>query len=124
MKTETPLIDLAPTLFNTVQKAQDALSKWIVPESGISDAEALNELLGILDNRELVKKMREVVPTGAVVNKFGTSKSEEIIHELYKTIEKLGGGSDILSAIGSFRDTLSDEEVLDDIKDYNNEKKE
>ncbi|HKZ39952.1 MAG TPA: hypothetical protein VJ044_03270 [Candidatus Hodarchaeales archaeon] len=59
-KSETPLIDLSPKLFITVKKAQDALARWIVPDSGITDAQVIHELLGILDNGELVKAMREV----------------------------------------------------------------
>lgn len=62
METQTPLIDLSPKLFTTIKKAQDALAKWIVPNSGITDSEVLGELLGILDSQELVKKMREIEP--------------------------------------------------------------
>lgn len=51
--------ELTPKLFVTVKQSQEALAKWIVPDSGISDADVLNELLGILDNHELVKAMRE-----------------------------------------------------------------
>lgn len=61
-KSETPLIDLAPKMFTTIKIAQEALAKWIVPNSGITDTEVLNELLGILDSQELVKKMREIEP--------------------------------------------------------------
>lgn len=61
-KSETPLIDLAPKMFTTIKMAQEALAKWIVPNSGITDSEVLNELLGILDSQELVKKMREIEP--------------------------------------------------------------
>lgn len=51
--------ELTPKLFEAVKQSQEALAKWIVPDSGISDADVLNELLGILDNHELVKAMRE-----------------------------------------------------------------
>jgi len=43
----------------------------------------------------------------------------KIIIELKKTIKKLGGGSDILSILGGFDDTICDEEVLAGIKEYN-----
>jgi hypothetical protein len=44
---------------------------------------------------------------------------DQIIHELYKTLKKLGAGSEILSVVGSFGDTLSDEEVLEQLKVVN-----
>jgi len=43
----------------------------------------------------------------------------KIIYQLYSTVEILGGKSDILSILGSFDDTLSDEDVLDEIKVWN-----
>jgi len=41
-----------------------------------------------------------------------------IIDQVYAAIQKLGGMSDILSIIGSWGDTLSDEDVLDQLKDW------
>ena len=61
-KSETPLMDLAPKMFTTIKSAQEALAKWIVPNSGITDSEVISELLGILDTQELVSKMREIEP--------------------------------------------------------------
>jgi hypothetical protein len=43
----------------------------------------------------------------------------EIVHELGKTVAKLGAQSDLLSILGSFRDTLSDEEVLSMLREWN-----
>ena len=55
-------MDLAPKMFTTIKLAQDALAKWIIPDSVITDSEVLSELLGILDAQELVRKMREIEP--------------------------------------------------------------
>jgi hypothetical protein len=43
----------------------------------------------------------------------------EIMSELYKACEVLGADSDLLCIIGSFRDTLPDDEFLTMIRDYN-----
>lgn len=43
----------------------------------------------------------------------------EIAAELYKAIERLDAGSDLLSIIGSYGDTLSDQEVLDLLREWN-----
>lgn len=59
-QSETPLIDLAPKLFDAIRRAQAALAEWAVPESGITDAIVLQNLLGILDNQELVAAMQIV----------------------------------------------------------------
>ena len=45
--------------------------------------------------------------------------SVEIIKEIYRTVELLGGDLCILAYIGSFRDTMSDEETLNGIKEWN-----
>lgn len=42
-----------------------------------------------------------------------------IIKALYRTVEKLGGKSDILAPLGSFGDCASDEDVLDSILQWN-----
>jgi hypothetical protein len=53
---------------------------------------------------------------------LGKDLATEIVHELGKTVAKLGAQSDLLCIIGSFRDTLDDEEVLDMLKDWNADK--
>lgn len=45
-------------VFDTLGNAQRVLAEWIVPNSEITDEMALNSLLGILDNRNLVVSMR------------------------------------------------------------------
>lgn len=40
-------------------------------------------------------------------------------NQLYKAIEALGGQSDILGIIGSYKDTLEDDEILSMIMSYN-----
>lgn len=61
-KTNLALIAAAPDLFEAVEKAQAILAKWIVPDSDISDKTALEDLVGVLDNVQLVQKMRFVEP--------------------------------------------------------------
>jgi hypothetical protein len=48
----------------------------------------------------------------------GSTKAK-IAHELYEAVRKLGAKSDLLSIIGSFGDTLNDEEVLEALRDWN-----
>ncbi|GAA4943844.1 hypothetical protein GCM10023314_16100 [Algibacter agarivorans] len=43
----------------------------------------------------------------------------EIISQIYKVIENLGGKSDILSIIGSIGDTHNDDEILEYLKTWN-----
>ena len=43
----------------------------------------------------------------------------EIVIELYKVVQNLGGQSDILSIIGSIGDTLDDDEILVYLKSWN-----
>jgi hypothetical protein len=42
-----------------IKAAQDLLSTWIVPDSRISDHQVLNDLLGVLDNKDLVLFLKE-----------------------------------------------------------------
>lgn len=48
MKIET--LDSTPE--SVIRKAQDILAEYIVPDSGISDRECINRLLGLLDGSE------------------------------------------------------------------------
>lgn len=43
---------------------------------------------------------------------------QKFINKLYDVVQLLGGGSDILGIIGSFGDTLDDQECLDMITDW------
>lgn len=43
----------------------------------------------------------------------------KIIQEIYKAVEGLGGNMYLLAAIGSWGDTLDDEDVLELLEDYN-----
>jgi hypothetical protein len=43
----------------------------------------------------------------------------EIVSELYRTLVLLGAGSDLLGTIGSWGDSLSDQDVLDNLKAWN-----
>ena len=48
-----------------------------------------------------------------------TAQREAIIAELYKAVEKLGAGRELLAVIGSWGDTLSDEDVLEALQHLN-----
>ncbi|MEQ1956831.1 hypothetical protein ABMA59_36580 [Mesorhizobium sp. CN2-181] len=43
----------------------------------------------------------------------------KIAHELYETVRKLGGSSDLLSIIGCYGDTLNDDDVLARLREWN-----
>lgn len=45
--------------------------------------------------------------------------TNDIRRELYKTIQLMGGKSDILGIVGSWGDTLPDEDILNGLRDYN-----
>jgi len=49
---------------------------------------------------------------------YGKDLSVDIIQELRKVLEKLNGDMVIVGLIGSFRDTLSDKEILAGIKNW------
>lgn len=58
---ETVSIDvIAVRMHYTVKQCQNILAKWIVPDSGISDKDCLTDLLGILDNQDLVRFMKKI----------------------------------------------------------------
>lgn len=59
---EVQLIELSAITFQAVKAAQDALARWIVPNSGIEDKTVLNELIGILDDQKLVRAMKAIEP--------------------------------------------------------------
>ena len=44
---------------------------------------------------------------------------DEIRRELYHAVEKLGGDVNLLAIIGSMGDTLSDEDILAELKAWN-----
>lgn len=61
--------------------------------------------------------------TAAMVKAYEKDKADlagAIVGQLYKAIQHLGGKSDILTTVGSFRDTLDDSEVLQFLQDWNN----
>jgi hypothetical protein len=58
-KLENYLIDFAPKMFVAIKDSQQALAKWIIPDSGITDDEILSQLLELLDSQMLVKEMNE-----------------------------------------------------------------
>ena len=61
MRTETPLIDLAPKMFVKIKTAQEILSNYVEPYSSESKTdEMLLELFILLTDEELVKKMNEI----------------------------------------------------------------
>jgi hypothetical protein len=48
-----------------------------------------------------------------------TDLKAQIALELYAAIQQLGGKSDLLRIVGSYGDTLSDDEVLDALRQWN-----
>lgn len=48
-----------------------------------------------------------------------TDLKPKIAGELYKAIEALGGSTDLLAIVGSYGDTLDDQDVLDALISYN-----
>lgn len=61
---QTPLIDLSPKLFVVIQRCQDILADYVLPDSGITENECINKLMEVLDNRELIVEMRKVSNSG------------------------------------------------------------
>jgi len=57
---KTPLIDFAPKAISTLIACQNILAEYIVPDSGITPEDCINKLLHLLDNRELIKQMKEL----------------------------------------------------------------
>lgn len=47
-------------IFDAVEKAQAVIARWIVPDSDINSDEAMDLLLEILDNPELVQAQEEI----------------------------------------------------------------
>lgn len=45
--------------------------------------------------------------------------SRQFGREVYRSLEALGADEDVLSVVGSWRDTLPDEEVVGLLKGYN-----
>lgn len=45
----------------------------------------------------------------------------QIIKQIYNILHKLGASEEILSVVGSYKDTLSDEDVLALLIEYNKE---
>jgi hypothetical protein len=48
-----------------------------------------------------------------------THPKAAIANEIYKAMEKLGAGPELLGIVGSYGDTLEDEDVLDSLKRFN-----
>jgi hypothetical protein len=49
----------------------------------------------------------------------GPDITAQIVHELYAVLERLGAEAELLAVVGSWRDTLSDREVLALLREYN-----
>jgi hypothetical protein len=48
-----------------------------------------------------------------------TDLTRQISKELYEAIKSLGGGAELLSIVGSYGDTLDDDEVLSQLRTWN-----
>lgn len=64
MTNPTPVDPVAVKMAEYLAEAQDILAEYIVPDSGITDTECVNRLLGVLDRKDVVIAMRAatVVP--------------------------------------------------------------
>lgn len=51
----------AGELLIALSKCQDLLASYIIPDSGISDRDVINDLLGVLDDRRLVVLMKAIL---------------------------------------------------------------
>jgi hypothetical protein len=49
----------------------------------------------------------------------GPDFKAEIAHELYVALERLGADEELLAVVGSWRDTLSDEDALLMLREFN-----
>jgi len=60
MQADHPNKNTIEELSSAIKSAQNILSRWIVPDSGISDSDCLNELLGVLDNKILIRLQEKI----------------------------------------------------------------
>ncbi len=58
--TGTPIIDVVPKALTAIILSQRVLAKYLIPDSGISADDCINELLGILDDKELVEQLNRI----------------------------------------------------------------
>lgn len=87
--------DLQSKLFKAVEQSQQVLAKYIDPLSVIPAQVAINELLGILDNKELISSMKEaaiifrdyeekVWPESKNISRTRFYKSKEVLEVEFK----------------------------------------
>ena len=74
---------VAAATYRAVEQAQDVLAEYIVPDSGISDTECVNSLLGILDHQDLVRAMR-ASPTSPSAT--GVRVSDEMVEKASRAV--------------------------------------
>ncbi len=67
---DTITIDLI--MLNAIKQCQNLLAEWIVPDSKTNDADCLNKLLGILDDKSLVIYIKTIE---ASINKTDMEKA-------------------------------------------------
>lgn len=65
--------------------------------------------------REVERSLRLLGVSNAEIAAMDTANPQAF----YEVIERAGGKSDVLRFIGSYRDTLSNEDVLDGLKHWN-----
>jgi len=73
-ETENELKKEAGAYYLAIERSQNLLAEYIVPNSGITDQQVISSLLGVLDDQNLVKQMR----TG---NEWIVYHSRKIRHE-------------------------------------------
>jgi len=70
----------------------------------------------IIEDLEPIKSLESPIKREGIIENI----KDEIIFELAKSIDILGGMSDILCIVGSYNDTQTHLEILTSLKDWNN----
>lgn len=97
-------------LRGALTKAQAILANYIVPDSGVSDRDCINDLLGVLDHRDLIVAQRSIRDGTASQNQQG-GVSEEDVERARQALKPFAAFAEALNervpneiAIGIFAD--------------------
>lgn len=58
---KTPVIDCGPAAISAIISCQKILANYILPNSGTTEKECINQLMEILDDRELVESINRAL---------------------------------------------------------------
>ena len=76
-------------LVKIITDAQDVLAEYIVPDSGVSDAECVNRLLGVLDNQDNVRFVRSTL-----ADPIPEAPADEEVEGLAQALRNLAEGAE------------------------------